>query len=82
MSSTVRISHSSWKILKSISTQAGEPMQAVLDKAVEEYRRQYFLKKSNEAYAALKQNTEKWQEEIREREVWEVSLGDGQREDV
>jgi len=81
MSATVRISQSSWKTLKVIATQAGEPMQAVLDKAIESYRRQYFLQKANEAYAALKENADNWQEEVKEREAWDITLGDGLRDD-
>ncbi|MDF9408825.1 toxin-antitoxin system protein [Pelotomaculum isophthalicicum JI] len=77
MSATVRISQASWQILRQIAAQAGEPMQAVLDKAVEEYRRKCFLQKANEAFAALKENTEAWQEEIAERKAWEITLEDG-----
>ena len=79
MSATVRISQASWQVLRQIAAQAGEPMQAVLDKAIEAYRRQCFLQKANEAYAALRENTEAWQEEIAEREVWDITLGDGLR---
>lgn len=81
MSTTVRISQSSWQALKLIAAQAGEPMQAVLDKAIEAYRRQCFLQKANDAYAALRENAEAWQEEIMEREAWDITLGDGLRRD-
>jgi len=79
MSATVRISQASWQVLRQIAAQAGEPMQAVLDKAIEAYRRQCFLQKANEAYAALRENTEAWQEEIAEREAWDITLEDGLR---
>lgn len=81
MSSTVRISKSSWQALKLIAAQANEPMQAVLDKAIEAYRRQLFLQKANDAYGALRVNAKAWQEEIKEREAWEITLGDGLRRD-
>ncbi|MEW5954117.1 MAG: toxin-antitoxin system protein [Bacillota bacterium] len=77
MSATVRISQASWQALRQIAAQAGEPMQAVLDKAIEAYRRQCFLQKANEAYAALRENTAAWQEEIAEREAWDITLEDG-----
>jgi len=81
VSATVRISQSTWRALKLIAAQAGEPMQAVLDKAIEAYRRQYFLQRANDAYADLRKNTEAWQEEIKEREAWDITLGDGLRRD-
>ncbi|HAU32061.1 MAG: Uncharacterized protein XD78_0834 [Desulfotomaculum sp. 46_296] len=80
MSATVRINQSAWQALKLIAFQTGEPMQAVLDKAIEAYRRQYFLQKANNAYEALRENTEAWQEEIKEREAWDDTLGDGLKE--
>lgn len=81
MSATVRISQSSWKALKLIAAQAGEPMHAVLDKAIEAYRRQYFLQEANKAYEALRENPEDWQEEVKEREAWDITLGNGLRDD-
>lgn len=81
MSATVRISKESWQELKLIAAQVGEPMQAVLDKAIEAYRRQYFLQKANDTYATLRENAETWQEEIKEREAWDVTLRDGLRRD-
>ncbi|PHJ39757.1 hypothetical protein P378_01440 [Desulforamulus profundi] len=42
---TVRINPSSLQVLKQIAKQAEEPMQTILEKAIEMYRRQWFLKK-------------------------------------
>jgi len=80
MSATVRISQASWQVLRQIAAQAGEPMQAVLDKAIEAYRRQCFLQKANEAYAALRENPGAWQEEITERKAWDITSEDGLKE--
>ena len=76
MPSSVRISPRSWSIIKQISDHAGETMQAVLDRAVEAYRRQWLLEKTNEAYTALKRDRERWQEEVAERKEWEAALND------
>jgi len=76
MSATVRISQTSLQALRQIAAQAGEPMQAILDKAIEAYRRQLFLKRANKAYATLREKPEAWQEEIAEREAWDVVLSD------
>ncbi|HAG09210.1 MAG TPA: toxin-antitoxin system protein [Desulfotomaculum sp.] len=80
MSSTVRVSQTTLQTLRQIAAQSGEPMQAVLDKAVEVYRRQLFLQIANEAYAALREKPEAWREEIAEREEWDVILTDEIRE--
>jgi len=81
MSTTVRINPISLQALKQIALQAGEPMQAVLDKAIEVYRRQWFLEQANKAFASLKENPEAWEEELSERREWEVTINDGLQED-
>ncbi|MBI4395638.1 MAG: toxin-antitoxin system protein [Elusimicrobia bacterium] len=77
MSSTVRISLSSQKLLKELSSRLNEPMQAVLDKALESFRREQFLKETNAAYGSLRQSPRAWKEEQAERKAWDVSLSDG-----
>jgi hypothetical protein len=52
-------------------------MQTVLDKAIESYRRYVFLLQANQAFAALKQNEELWQEELAERGLWDQTMADG-----
>ncbi len=52
-------------------------MQAVLEKAIEHYRRQRFLDATNAAFAALRNDPERWREELEEREAWDATLADG-----
>lgn len=75
-SSTIRISNTSHNILKELAARSGESMQAILDQAIEQYRRQVFLESANQAYAALRNNSEAWQAELEEREAWDVTLAD------
>ena len=77
MPASVRINPNSWKILKEMADSMGETMQAVLDRAIEAYRRQWLLEKANEAYAALRIDREEWEEEVAERKEWEAVLSDG-----
>jgi hypothetical protein len=77
MPATMRISPGSWKSLKDISDCANESMQAILDKAIEMYRRQWFLEQANRAFAALKANSDAWQDETEERTLWDVAMRDG-----
>ncbi len=74
---TVRISIASRNALRELAAQAGEPMQAILDKAIENYRRHRFLEEVNTAYAALRQDDKAWATLKRERKEWEVTLKDG-----
>jgi len=76
-SSSVRIYDKTYKILNEIAGQTGKSKQEILDKAIEEYRRKEFIMEANKAYAVLRNNSEKWQEETKEREEWDATLEDG-----
>jgi hypothetical protein len=52
-------------------------MQAILDKAIEAYRRQFFLTEVNKAYAALRQEPDVWSQVEKERAEWDATLADG-----
>lgn len=80
-STTVRISDSTWKVLRELSDKIGEPMQAILDKAIEDFRRKLFLEEANKAYLRLRNEPEKWNEELKERQEWDAALLDGLEED-
>jgi hypothetical protein len=73
----VSISETSHKALLSLSEDSGETIQAVLDKAIETYRRQIFLEKANQAFATLRQNETLWREELAERQAWDQTVADG-----
>ena len=76
-SATVRISEHSHLRLRELAAQDGEPMQTVLDKALEQYRRQKFLADCDAAYAALQQDPEAWAGYQEELAAWEVTSMDG-----
>lgn len=77
---SVSISTTTHKILQNLAEASGESVQAVLDKAVENYRRTLFLINSNQAFAALKADTAAWSEELQERQDWEQTVADGLEE--
>lgn len=79
-SSTVRISKESSNILREIASQERKPLQAILDTAIEEYRRRRFLQEANKAYSVLKENPKNWKMEQEERKQWETTLSDGQKD--
>lgn len=74
---TVTIDNTFYKILAELSASSGTSIQAVLEQAIEQYRRQQFLETANQAYIALRNNPEAWQEELEERSLWDTTLEDG-----
>ena len=76
-SSTVRIDDATRDKLRQLAERTGETMQAVLQRAIEEYRRQQFLDEVNAGYAALRKDARAWKQELAERRAWDVTLADG-----
>jgi len=77
MSAMVRVTDETHAALRDLSRELDEPMQAVLARAVEEYRRHRILELSNQAYAALRADPIAWQEIQEERVAWDSTLLDG-----
>jgi hypothetical protein len=76
---TIRISESSHRNLREISKRDNKPMQAVLEQAIEAYRRQTFLVGLSSDFAVLRENEPEWQAEKVERATWDVALPDGEK---
>lgn len=72
----VRINVQTHQALREIAKAEHRSMQAVLEVAVEEYRRRRFLEEANAAYARLRNDPVAWQEIQAERAEWEA-LSDG-----
>lgn len=73
---TVRIGEEAHRVLREIAERSRESMQAVLAKAIEEYRRKSFLESANAAFAALRKDPKAWRREQEERAAWDVTLRD------
>jgi predicted transcriptional regulator len=74
--SNVRISDSTHAALRSLAAEGGQSMQAVIDKAIEDYRRRLFWERVENAAGDLRKDSASWQEELTERHVWEATLAD------
>jgi hypothetical protein len=72
----VRINMQTHQTLREIAKAEHRSMQAVLEVAVEEYRRRCLLEDANAAYARLRNDPVVWQEIQAERAEWEA-LSDG-----
>lgn len=47
---TVEIGNTSYKTLQEIAARSGESIPQILDRAIEQYRKQKFLSEANQAY--------------------------------
>ena len=74
---TVRISESSYQILRAVAEQSGRTMMEVLDTALEAYRRKVFFEEMNAGYEALRADPGAWAQEQAERKLWDPTLTDG-----
>jgi DNA-binding FadR family transcriptional regulator len=77
MSAMIRVKDETRAILRDLAREMNEPIQEVLAKAVEAYRRRRILELSNAAYAALRADPQVWQDVLDERAAWDVTLADG-----
>ena len=78
--STIRISKTSRRILQEISQRDKKSMQAVLEQAIESYRRQSFLEGLSTDFATLRENEVEWEAEKAERSAWDSALADGEEQ--
>jgi predicted transcriptional regulator len=76
-STTVRVSEHTHELLRKLAAATGQPMQQVLEQAVERYRREQFFAELNAAYARLRADPAAWEEELAERAELDGTLADG-----
>jgi hypothetical protein len=74
---TIDISETTHKTLLQLAQTSGDDFATIMDRAVENYRRYVFLIQADRAFATLRQNEELWQDEIAERQAWDVTNADG-----
>src|SRR3954462_363768 len=75
--STVRVRDHVHAILQQLSDEMGEPMQDIIEEAVEAFRVQRMFELHNRAYTALKADPQQWQQELEERRIWDAASADG-----
>ena len=68
---TIRVSLHVRDVLQELAETSGSSMQAVLEEAIEQYRRQLLLEATNAAYAALRAAPAAWARLEQERQAWE-----------
>lgn len=76
-STSIRIDEHALAVLRELAHKQRQPMQTILNEAIDSYRRQKFLEEANAAFAALRSDPEAWGEEQQEREIWDRTIEDG-----
>ena len=76
-STTVRVNPSTHKALANLAEETHASIQTVLRAAVETYRREVFLERTNQAYAELKKDPKAWAEYQKELAAWDRMAKDG-----
>ncbi|NSW91666.1 MAG: toxin-antitoxin system protein [Firmicutes bacterium] len=74
---TIRVSRDVYNAIKYLAKQTNENMQDIVENAVNEYKKRRFFEEMNNAYAKLKSDPKAWDEEKKERELWDITLSDG-----
>jgi len=77
MSKLIRVSEESFLKINDMARRMGISKQDIIDEALDKLERMNIMKQANEAYARLRQDPAKWQEEEQEREIWDSTLMDG-----
>jgi hypothetical protein len=73
---TIDLSETTHKTLLQLAQTSGDDLVTIIDRAVENYRRYVFLVQADRAFAKLRQNEELWQEEIAERQMWDLTIAE------
>lgn len=77
MTKVIRISDSAYETLDQLGQAKGLSKQIIIEKALKKMARESLLDAANKAYAELRADPKKWQEELEERAEWESTLSDG-----
>ena len=73
---TIRVTVSDRDLAQELATQAGRSQMDIVHEALELYRRQQLLADMNRDFAAMRRDGDAWREEMVERDVWDLTLGD------
>lgn len=74
---TAKISQETARILERLQRRYHKPKTLLIDLALKKYENQILLEEINEGYARLKADKKAWEEELKERQELEGTIGDG-----
>jgi predicted transcriptional regulator len=74
---TIPISDTTQRTIAELAARTGQAPAAILDKAIEEYRRKMFFEAMDAGYAALRADEDAWSDEQAQRRMWDTTNSDG-----
>lgn len=74
---TAKISPNTARILERLQRRYHKPKTVLIDLALKKYEDQILLEEINEGYARLKADKKAWEDELKERQELEGTVGDG-----
>jgi hypothetical protein len=74
---TAKISPKTARILERLQRRYRKPKTVLIDLALKKYEDQILLEEINEGYSRLKADKKAWEEELKERQELEGTIGDG-----
>ena len=77
MSKMLRMDEKDYAKLDNLSKTTGISKQKLLSVVIEKAVREKFMEEANKAYRKVRSNKKAWQEELKERAEWDVTLMDG-----
>jgi hypothetical protein len=73
----IRLKADDKQYLQNLAHKRNETMTKVIEDLLEEHRRRSFFEDLAADYAALKKDSQAWQEELAEQKLWETTASDG-----
>jgi len=73
---TIRVAITDRDLAQELATRSGRSQMDIVHEALELYRRHELLADMNKGFAELRRDADAWSEEMAEREVWDITLGD------
>ncbi len=81
LTTTIRVAITDRDAAQELAKQTGQSQMDVVHAALEVYRRQLLLASMNQGFAALRRDPAAWEEEMAEREGWDITIGDAANPD-
>jgi hypothetical protein len=78
---TIRVAITDRDAAQELAKQTGQSQMEVVHEALEIYRRRVLLASMNQGFAALRHDPAAWEEEMAEREGWDITMGDAGKPD-
>jgi hypothetical protein len=73
---TIRVAISDRDLAQELATRSDRSQMEIVHEALELYRRHQLLADMNRGFAELRRDSQAWDEEMAERDVWDITLGD------